>query len=203
MIVAVGGRPWTGKTTLAKALAKAMSGVLLDKAALQKVLFPRPAPASPEQNDRLYEFLLQAAVWHLETTPGDVVVLDGRPLTRIREVLALRRFASGVDQPLRIIECVCPDEVAVDRARASPTSTEPLAVANEAPAEPIPDPKIVIDTSLPADQCLASALQHLSRAPTGCGTPQTVSPVQASRSGTRGTSEPLEQLAAKRSREVA
>lgn len=203
MIVALGGRPWTGKTTLAKALATAMSGVLLDKAALQRVLFPRRAPASPEQSDRVYEFLLQAAVWHLETTPKGVVVLDGRPLTRTREVLALRRFACGVDQPLRIIECICPDEVAVDRARANlASSTEPLTVVNEVPAEPIPDPKIVIDTSLPVDHCLASALEYLSRAPTSRRTRQTDSPVHA-RNGKRGTGEPLEQLAGNGSWEVA
>lgn len=158
MIVAVGGRPWTGKTTLAQALAKAIPAVLLDKAALRRVLFPLPVAPSPEQSDRLYEFLLQATVWHLETSPGATVVLDGRPLTRPREVRALRRFAAGIGEALHIVECVCPDEVA--RGRAQTSAERPAECSGELAAS-VPGPKIVVDTLLSPEECLQAALQGI------------------------------------------
>jgi predicted kinase len=165
MIVALGGRPWTGKSTLARSLAKALPGVLLDKSELRRVLFPRLIAPSQEQNDRIYEFLLQAAVWHLETTPRGVVVLDGRPLTRIRDVLSLHRFASGIGQMLQIIECVCPEDVARQRGRGF-ASVPPAEHAHPAPhnevAEPIPGPKIVVDSQLPPEHCLSLALEALA-----------------------------------------
>lgn len=185
MIVAVGGRPRTGKTTLAKALATVMSGVLLDMAALQRVLFPRLVPASPERSDRAHEFLLQAAVWNLEGAPEGVVVLDGKPLTRPREAFALRRFASGLDQPLRIIECVCPDGLAVDRARTTLACTDQFAVLNKVATERVPDPRTVIDTSLPVDQRLARVLECLGPAPVGRRAPRAPSRPQAGESDLR------------------
>ncbi|MGW1107395.1 AAA family ATPase [Streptomyces sp. NPDC002540] len=177
MIVAVGGRPLTGKTTLAQALAEAIPGVLLDKAALRRVLFPELVTASPELNDRLYEWLLQAAAWQLDREPGTVIVLDGRPLTRIRDVLSLRRFAAGIGHALHVVECVCPDTVAVQRGKRA-DGREALAGQLDEPAEPIPEPKIVVDTLLSPAHCLRLALNKITAGKVS-GCPD--SPAQTSR----------------------
>ncbi|MGW0770803.1 AAA family ATPase [Streptomyces sp. NPDC002676] len=166
MIVALGGRPFTGKSTLARALAEAIPGVLLDKAALRKLLFPNLVTASPEVNDCLYGWILQAASWNLDTAPGSVIVLDGRPLTRMRDVLSLRRFASNLGHALHIVECVCPDEIVLARAsaragEANGAQVPPANLMDEA-ADPIPEPKIVVNTSLPVEQCVSSALGHVA-----------------------------------------
>lgn len=88
MIIAIGGRPRTGKSKLAKHLAVALDGVLLDLAQLRNVLFPTALTASREQAARLYEWLLQAAVWNLHQRPAAPVVLDAHPLTHARDVCA-------------------------------------------------------------------------------------------------------------------
>ncbi|MFE9802978.1 AAA family ATPase [Streptomyces goshikiensis] len=178
MIVALGGRPRTGKTALARALAQAIPGILLDKAELRRVLFPKLATTSPEQNDRLNEWLLQAAVWHLETIPGSVVVLDGRPLTRLRDVEALRRFAYGIGHALHIVECVCPIDVSVARADARAAASQdrdPIADLSQEAADPIPEPKIVVDTLLPPARCLGVAIEGITRQSTS-GRPETSGP---------------------------
>ncbi|MEE1808211.1 AAA family ATPase [Streptomyces sp. BE133] len=182
MIVALGGRPLTGKTTLAQALAEAMPGVLLDKAALRRVLFPELVTASPELNDRLYEWLLQAATWQLDREPGTVIVLDGRPLTRIRDVLSLRRFAAGIGHTLHIIECVCPDTVAAQRGKQADDCEAPAGRFDE-PTEPIPEPKIVVDTLLPPEQCLRLALNRITEGKAS-GCPETADSTPTARTVT-------------------
>ncbi|MET9779324.1 AAA family ATPase [Streptomyces sp. NPDC006367] len=158
MIVALGGLPFTGKSTLARALADAIPGVLLDTAALRKVLFPNLVAVPPELNDWLYEGVLKAASWNLDTVPGTVIVLDGRPLTRNRDVLSLRRFASSLGHALYIVECVCPEEVASARARSAAGVPDPLLSAKGTGTDPIPDPKVVVDTCQPLEQCVSTAL---------------------------------------------
>ncbi|MET9431701.1 AAA family ATPase [Streptomyces sp. NPDC003036] len=106
MIVAIAGRSQMGKSKLAKHLALALDGVLLDLAQLRNVLFPTALTASREQAARLYEWLLQAAVWNLHQRPAAPVVLDAHPLTHARDVRALRHLAAGIGHPLHVIECV-------------------------------------------------------------------------------------------------
>lgn len=168
MIVAVGGLPWTGKSTLARNLAERLPGFLLDKIAVRNQLFPGGrSKASREQNDWSFEVVLKAAAWNLEATPGGVVVLDGPPLTRGRDIQALNRFASGIGQPLKVIECVCPTEIALGRGRAE-SVPRPASFDVRVPCrEPIPDPKIVVDTTLSEDRCLALALQGLRQPDVG------------------------------------
>ncbi|MFE0774181.1 AAA family ATPase [Streptomyces sp. NPDC058861] len=160
MIIALGGRPSTGKSTLARALAEAIPGILLDTAALRKVLFPSVVESPPELDNWLYEGVLKAASWNLDTVPGTVIVLDARPLTRRRDVLSLRCFASALNHALHVIECVCPDDVALVRSAAAGTS-QPLSSLEDAGTDPIPEPKVVVDTCQPLAQCVSVTLAAL------------------------------------------
>ncbi|MET9374076.1 AAA family ATPase [Streptomyces sp. NPDC002992] len=151
MIVAIGGRPQTGKSKLAKHLALALDGVLLDLAQLRHVLFPTALTASREQAARLYEWLLQAAVWNLHQRPAAPVVLDAHPLTHARDVRALRHLAAGIGHPLHVIECVR------SATRAGHNSFEDSQNG-------LLDPKIVVDTHQPMADCMAELLHELALA---------------------------------------
>ncbi|MEU2769382.1 MULTISPECIES: AAA family ATPase [Streptomyces] len=159
MIVAVGGRPFTGKSTLARALADALSGVLLDTTTVRKALFPTVVEAPPEVTDWLYEGLLKAASWTLDMTPGAIIVLDGRPLTRNRDVQALQRFAAHLGHTLQLIECVCPADLVAERSRSAATEAGGLpAEPVDNGTDPVPEPKVVVDTSHPLERCVSVAL---------------------------------------------
>ncbi|MFE6977171.1 AAA family ATPase [Streptomyces sp. NPDC057682] len=154
MIVAVGGLPFTGKSTLARSLSEAIPGLLLDAAALQRVLFPSLVVPPREVNDWLYESVLKATSWNLDTTPGSVIVLDGRPLTRTRDALSLRRFAATLGHALHIVECVCPDDV----ARARSAAAGALYPPPNAGTDPIPEPAVVVNTCRPLEECISIVL---------------------------------------------
>jgi predicted kinase len=163
MIVAVTGLPGTGKSTLARALSEAIPGVLFDKVALRGHLFPGAGDTSREQNDWAYEVTLTALAWRFQTAPDGAVVLDGRPLTRTTEVRALQRFATGLGTPLHIVECVCPAHIAHDRigTRLPMPADDPRRSIGDDSPDHIPPPKIVADTTLPFDRCLALVLRQL------------------------------------------
>lgn len=82
MIVAVGGRPWTGKTTLAQALAEALRAVLLNKAELRRVFFPqarhvlareeRPAGRVPSPNHRVAPRDGPRPPWYSTAAPSPI-----------------------------------------------------------------------------------------------------------------------------------
>ncbi|MET9840023.1 hypothetical protein ABZZ01_19855 [Streptomyces virginiae] len=152
MIVAIGGRPQTGKSKLGRHLAVALDGVLLDLAQLRTVLFPAALTTSREQAARLYEWLLQAAVWNLHQRPAAPVVLDAHPLTHARDVRALRHLANSLGHRLDVIECVR-TATRADHDSLGDTQSRVL------------DPKIVVDTRQPMADCVAQILHELARSP--------------------------------------
>lgn len=165
MIVAIGGRPRTGKSELARHLAIVIGGVLLVLAQLRTVLFPASRTTSHEHAARLYEWLLQAAVWNLHQRPTSPVVLDAHPLTRARDARGLRHLAGGIGHRLHIIECV----------RTPPMSEDPPGQKAHQDAEGLPGdarsvgsilaPKIVVDTQQPMAECIAEILHALAGSP--------------------------------------
>ncbi|MFD7861399.1 AAA family ATPase [Streptomyces sp. NPDC059783] len=172
MLVALGGLPFTGKSTLARSLADAIPGVLLDSASVQKALFPTLDVASREVSDWLYESVLKAASWNLDSAPGTVIVLDGRPLTRNRDALSLRRFSETLGHELYIVECVCPEDV----ARARSVAANAPSLLSQA-TDPVPEPKIVVDTWQPLEQCVSIVLDALHVSLKRRGTPIPAEPM--------------------------
>lgn len=170
MIVLMAGLPGTGKTTLARELAVRTSGRILSKDEFRHALFaPHEIEYSSRHDDFCLQIMLETAGYLLSRNRDRHVFLDGRPFSRRYQIENVLASAACLQQPWRILECVCSEETAKGRLRAD--------VANRAhPAgnrdyelylqvktrfEVITFPKAVIDTGEALESCVERALAAL------------------------------------------
>lgn len=119
MIVMMAGLPGSGKSTLARAVARRVGGVVLDKDLIRASVFPPKAiEYSQKQDDFVVQLMLEEAERVLGVQPGRIIFLDGRPFSKKYQVDAVVEFAKRIGTPWRMIECVCPEEVALERLKA-------------------------------------------------------------------------------------
>ena len=159
MWIALAGLPGTGKTTLARALAPRVGGVVLSKDEVRAELFAGAITYTPEQDDVAFREILERAA----ACPG-VALLDGRTFTRGQTVHEVIAFAQARGRRLRWVECVCSPEVA--RARlAAEVGTHPAA--DRGPAlydrlaaerEPLEVERLVVRTDVDDVETLATRL---------------------------------------------
>ena len=155
MLVAMAGLPATGKSSIARALAARLNGVLLDKDEIRAALFsPEDIEYSTQQNDFCVNIMYQVTEYLLTKNPDRTIVLDGRPFSKRYQVESLVAFASRIGACLKIIECTVSDEEARRRIESDQTHGSHLA-ANRSfalfqslkdQADPIEQPKVVINT---------------------------------------------------------
>lgn len=173
MLVIMAGLPGAGKSTLARAIAARLHGVVLDKDPLRAALFP-PAEIeySAEQDDFCMELMLQTAAYLWTKNRQHVIFLDGRTFSREYQIRRAIEFARAHGQEWRIVECVCSEETA--RARLERDIREgqhPAANRDwslyqrvKAASDQILLPKIVIDTDLAVDEGVARAVASIAPA---------------------------------------
>jgi predicted kinase len=172
MLIAMAGLPGTGKSTLARCLADACNGVILDKDVIRAALFPAALiEYSTRQDDFCGSIMFQVAAYILHNDPQRRVILDGRTFARRYQVAALEQLAEELKVPLKIIECVCADETARQRLEGTATKGEKHLAANRNYAlylrikescEPICQLKLVVNTDNDLAQCLAECLAYVS-----------------------------------------
>ena len=114
------GLPGTGKSTLARALANQLNGVVLDKDLLRAVLFSEPwIEYSCEQDDFCVELLLQAGRYLAERlVPPSFIFIDGRTFARRYQIDRVADYAASLGCPLKLIHLVCSEETARRRLAA-------------------------------------------------------------------------------------
>ena len=169
MIILMAGMPGTGKSTLARELARHTEGAVLSKDEIRAALFAaEDIEFSTVQDDFVMDLMLQGATYLWRRNRERVVILDGRTFSRRYQIERVLNFANGFDQRAVILECICSVETARARLDLAPDPLHPATNRNfnlyqqvKARFEPIAHPRTVIDTDQPLQDCVQQALAAL------------------------------------------
>jgi predicted kinase len=175
MIILMAGLPGTGKTTLACELVRATKGALLSKDEIRSSIFSPPGSAqsdieySVQQDDFVTELMLESAEYLLKKNSDRKIFMDGRPFSRTYQIERTLKFATELNQPWRIIECICSDDTARRRLDFEADPQHPAGNRNfglyrevKRRFEPITHSKTVVDTDQPLENCIKQALATIA-----------------------------------------
>lgn len=160
------GLPGTGKSTLARAVAKRIGAIVLDKDVIRLAMFPGAVEYTTEQDEVVVTAMLAAAEYLLHHDPARVVILDGRPFSRDSQLKRVMDFAEKIPTAWRVIECICKEDTAKARLKTDTSHTAAnrnwnLYQSVKSRYEPKPQPKLVVDTDEDVSSCTDVVLTYL------------------------------------------
>lgn len=171
MIIMLAGLPGTGKSAIARELARILPAVVLDKDLIRAALFPAERISyTTAQDDFCLDVMLQTTTQLLQHKPGEPVILDGRTFSRRYQVQMVEQHAHLLNVPLVIIECLCSDATARERLTKDRIQGQHVAANRsyglyceiKARFEPIREPKIMVNTDAPLEDVMHAILVRLS-----------------------------------------
>jgi len=164
MLVLITGLPATGKSTIARNLAKRLRGVLLSTDRIRRQLLKEPR-YTREEKELIYRVMFLISEYLLRS--GITVILDGTFYLRSlrKQVYAA---ASKTKSRLVVVECVCPDRVIKRRMIRRSRRRRSLSDADyevykklKAQYQPIRRNHIIVDTTKRLSQNLDEILRGL------------------------------------------
>lgn len=164
LLMLVTGLPATGKSTIARNLARQLGGALLSTDRIRRRLLEKPS-YTPEEKQLIYRAMFLVAEYLLRSRVN--VVLDGTFYLR-----SLRReaynLASSSRGRLVVVECVCPEEVVkrrlkMRRGRSLSDADYQVYLKLKAEYEPIRRKHITADTSKPLRQSLREIMSAMNQ----------------------------------------
>ena len=166
--VLMAGLPGTGKTTLAKALSERLNSTVLNKDEIRAALFPgKLTDYTREQDDLVFNAILQAANYLAVRNRTEFIFLDGRTFSRREQVEQAVHAAEIAGCPWRILYTTVPEGVAEARLRfdsnTHPAVNRTIEMYREVRGrfEPIEHPLLQIDTSQSLELCVSQTLEYL------------------------------------------
>ncbi|MEW6722506.1 MAG: AAA family ATPase [Candidatus Micrarchaeota archaeon] len=160
MLIIVCGLPGSGKTTLARALARNLGGVHVSSDLTRKRLFPKPA-YSEDEKARVYGEM--ASECEKALREGRDVIVDATFHKK-----AVRERFLAMDAKVFTILCILPEgnveERLARRKRGGPSDADfGVYLKMRGEWERLETPHLALDTSTPLRRQVAEAMAHIGR----------------------------------------
>ena len=147
MIVIVCGLPGVGKTTLAKEIAPMIKATILSTDKIRKELLSQP---TYQQQERILIYDIMVIIAKYLHDAGINCILDATFNKETSRNELIEKLGLSKDQ-IKIVECICPEEVVISRikARKNDYSDADVSVYKKMKKiyEPVKGEHLTVDTS--------------------------------------------------------
>ena len=147
MIVVVCGLPGVGKTTLAKEIAPMIKATILSTDKIRKELLSHP---TYQQQERILIYDIMVIIAKYLHDAGINCILDATFNKETSRNELIEKLGLSKDQ-IKIVECICPEEVVISRikARKNDYSDADVSVYKKMKKiyEPVKGEHLTVDTS--------------------------------------------------------
>jgi predicted kinase len=172
VLILMCGLPGAGKSWLAGELIKVIEADILDRDVIRDRIFPPDLlDYSAAQNELASRVSYQVAEYILARHPKRIIILDGRPFSRRKQIEVVQKLAGRLGQILKVLYCWAPDEVVLQRLAEDFAATHNVAAGRNKTKyerikrefEPLLIDHLEVDTSQPLSVIINRVLEYLNQ----------------------------------------